>query len=560
MAARAGAARSRMVDVTGPRAVLGKVVATVFAAAALAVASLPAAAANGPVVWTLPSLARVAPTGMAGSGTAVSLAAARGETESFQVVVRAGAEALQDVTIGVTDLTGPDGATIAARDIALFREQYVEVKQSATPNGAAGWYPDALVPFRDELTGRAPANPTVKAQGVTVEPGHNQPFWVDVLVGRNLTPGTYEGGLWVKGAQGRLGGGRIKLQVYRAQLPEVPGLRSSFNQWTDHSLAADEALIDEKVMPLWIARAGAEKLAGKSPLNAAGLGFWGGAESGTCRMAPPPSASEIAQRAASFPRTLLLYDLTAQGVTDCPQLVETVRQWGRALHQAGVANLVAAAPVPELLEDPGQSRAPVDIWVVTPAAYHKAPDRVRAAQAAGAQVWAGMALADDPEVSPWLLDASPLGYRLTPGFSAQSLGFTGVHYWAADRWSRQPWADVTYRSADGRSWPGEGVLVYPGAPAGVAGVVPSVRLKWIRDGVEDYDLIALARARGVPGLAKELELVAGPAWKGATTAAAVLEAARRRLLEALEGSLRRTAGFAGRLARVTARVSGAGWR
>ena len=535
IAAGAGAARSQVVDVTRPRAVLGKVVATVFAAAALAVASLPAAAGNGVAVWTLPSLARVAPTGIAGSGTAVSLAAARGETESFQVVVRAGAEALQDVTIGVTDLTGPDGATIAARDIALFREHFVEVKQSATPNGgAAGWYPDALVPFRDELTGRAPANPTVKAQGVTVEPGHNQPFWVDVPVGRDLKPGAYEGGLWVKGAQGRLGGGRIKLQVYRAQLPAVPGLRSSFNQWTDHSLAADEALIDEKVMPLWIDPAGAEKLAGKSPLNAAGLGFWSGAESGTCRMAPPPSASEIAQRAASFPRTLLLYDLTAQDVTDCPQLVEPVRQWGRALHQAGVANLVAAAPVPELLEDPGQSRAPVDIWVVTPAAYHKAPDRVRAAQAAGAQVWAGMALADDPDASPWLLDAPPLGYRLTPGFTSQSLGFTGVYYWAVDHWSRNAWADVTYRSKDGQAWPGEGMLVYPGAAAGVTGVVSSMRLKWIRDGVEDYDLIALARAHGVPGLAKELDQVAGHGWAGATTDAAVLEAARRQLLEALE--------------------------
>src|SRR3954470_19387659 len=113
-----------------------------------------------------------APDAAVRGGMAANLAAARGETESFQVVVRAGAEALQDVTIGVTDLTGPDGATIAARDIALFREHFVEVKQSATPNGgAAGWYPDALVPFHDELTGRAPANPTVKAQGVTVEPG-----------------------------------------------------------------------------------------------------------------------------------------------------------------------------------------------------------------------------------------------------------------------------------------------------------------------------------------------------------------------------------------------------
>src|SRR3954470_21402121 len=127
-----------------------------------------------------------APDAAVRGGMAANLAAARGETESFQVVVRAGAEALQDVTIGVTDLTGPDGATIAARDIALFREHFVEVKQTSTPNGAAGSYADALLAFRDPRTEKAPVNPTLKAQGVTVEPGHNQPFWVDVLVGRNL--------------------------------------------------------------------------------------------------------------------------------------------------------------------------------------------------------------------------------------------------------------------------------------------------------------------------------------------------------------------------------------
>ena len=45
---------------------------------------------------------------------------------------------------------------------------------------------------------------------------------------------------------------------------------------------------------------------------------------------------------------------------------------------------------------------------------------------------------------------------------------------------------------------------------------------------------SLARAHGVPGLAKELDQVAGHGWAGATTDAAALEAARRQLLEALE--------------------------
>ena len=85
--------------------------------------------------------------------------------------------------------------------------------------------------------------------------------------------------------------------------PATPTLRSSFNQWNDHSLAADQALLAEKVMPLWIDAAGAYKLAGRSALGAAGLGFWSGAGSGTCRMSKPPGADQIAQRAARFRRT-----------------------------------------------------------------------------------------------------------------------------------------------------------------------------------------------------------------------------------------------------------------
>jgi hypothetical protein len=31
------------------------------------------------------------------------------------------------------------------------------------------------------------------------------------------------------------------------------------------------------------------------------------------------------------------------------------------------------------------------------------------------------------------------------------------------------------------------MLVYPGDPVGVPGTVPSMRLKWIRKGVEDHE-------------------------------------------------------------------------
>jgi hypothetical protein len=502
----------------------------VLAGLAALVIALPAAAK--PAVWTVPSLVRVERNAAAASGSAAILEAARGETESFQIVVRADDEDLKEVSIGVGDLRGPGGAVIPARNHVLYREHYVDIRETATPGGKPGFYADVLIPFRDATTGRAPGRAELKAQDVTVPARASQPFWVDIAVPAGATPGGYRGTWWARAGGKRLGGGSVELTVWNVALPATPTLRSSFNQWNDHSLAADQALLAEKVMPLWIDAAGAYKLAGRSAVGAAGLGFWSGADSGTCRMSKPPGADQIAQRAASFPKDLLLYNLTAQDIGACPELVEPLRAWARALHEADVANLVVTPPVPALGDD-GSGRPAVDIWVVSPGDYHAAPESVREAIATGTKVWGTTALAEDQDAPAWLLDRPPLGYRLLPGFISQSLGFTGLLYWAVDHWGSDPW-DPTYRSADGRAWPGEGILVYPGGPAGVAGVIPSMRLKWIRDGVEDYDLIAAARAAGIPDLEAEIQTVAGRDWAGATGDPAALTAARRRLCEALD--------------------------
>jgi hypothetical protein len=125
------------------------------------------------------------------------------------------AAALADVTVGVTDLIGPGGAVIrSAPHVALFREHYVELRRGSPGGGEGsaevpGLVPDALVPFRDPATGRAPApGAKYKAQPFAVEAGRNQPVWVDVAVPRETMPGTYRGTWWVKSADGgRAGGG-----------------------------------------------------------------------------------------------------------------------------------------------------------------------------------------------------------------------------------------------------------------------------------------------------------------------------------------------------------------
>src|SRR5690606_38755734 len=55
-----------------------------------------------------------------------------------------------------------------------------------------GAYPDALIPVRDPDTGALLDGP-LKASDATVKAEENQPYWIDVQVPRDATPGTYTG-------------------------------------------------------------------------------------------------------------------------------------------------------------------------------------------------------------------------------------------------------------------------------------------------------------------------------------------------------------------------------
>ena len=67
-------------------------------------------------------------------------------------------------------------------------------------------------------------------------------------------------------------------------------------------------------------------------------------------------------------------------------------------------------------------------------------------------------------------------------------GNTGILYWATDNWTRvgcDPWSETeTFPTGNG-----DGSLVYPGRD--FPGPVASIRLKMLREGLEDYELLAL---------------------------------------------------------------------
>jgi hypothetical protein len=68
----------------------GKPFFTAFLISSAALSTLGMAAQSSPVVWIAPSLHRVGMADAAAGGTKASLSAARGEYESFQIIVRQG--------------------------------------------------------------------------------------------------------------------------------------------------------------------------------------------------------------------------------------------------------------------------------------------------------------------------------------------------------------------------------------------------------------------------------------------------------------------------------------
>jgi hypothetical protein len=108
-------------------------------------------------------------------------------------------------------------------------------------------------------------------------------------------------------------------------------------------------------------------------------------------------------------------------------------------------------------------------------------------------------------------------------------------YWRVDKWPSDPWNNVnnagTYSSSN---YPGEGMLVYPGGPVGVKGVVASMRLKWLRDGVEDYDYVQILKGLGKGDLAMEISRSVAPDWTNWTRDPGAVATARQKLGEAID--------------------------
>ncbi len=486
----------------------------------------------GPKTWTISSMDRVARGEWETLDTRVlsKISAARNEYEAFQLNIRAPKGGLSNVQVTVSAFQNDSGYSLPEAE--LFREHYVYVDRGGFAGSpmnhnralGAGWYADALIPFD------APGTPEIPSYPFKVEGRQNQPIWVDVYVPDDAPAGIYTSRYTVESAEGT-STGTMSLEVWDFSLPKTPSLESSFLIWDEKTPEMRDLLLKHKIMPRNTPEEEQADRVSNDGLNAVDLRFWAHTDI-DCQLGNPPSVAEIKARLAGYKQDLLVYNYSADEIDRCTGLTEKVKAWGRTLHEAGVPQLIVMFPQPQLFDD-GTGRSAVDIWVFSPELYVKAKNAQNILDEALkiSDAWSYTALMELDDIPKWGIDFMPMNYRIMQGFLNQRYDLSGFLYWRVNLWQRDPWRDVTQNED---TWPaGEGMLVYPGEQIGLSEPVPSMRLKWIREGVEDFEYGQLLREEGKESQLKQLITPAAKDWRSWSKDPQEIESVRETLAKAL---------------------------
>ncbi|MEO0847918.1 MAG: glycoside hydrolase domain-containing protein [Cyanobacteria bacterium J06648_1] len=486
-----------------------------------------------PMFWTASAMEAIAlhqPSPKPGeSNSQIRLRAARGEYEAFQIVVKAPPGNLKNVNVMVSDLQSADGSLISRDNLTLYREQYIWLDRpshqgwSANPTRGKGWYADALIPFVDPQTGKDIQHAELDAVPFELKAGTNQPIWVDIFVPRTTIPGDYRGTFTVSSDRGTAQGD-IFLKVWNFDLPVQPSFDSFFDIWEDRGIEAQTLLLQHRLMSSQrLEYPDQSAVFNRLGVRSVRLPFWSGANYHTCKMNPPPSVERLKQSAARYSSNLLRYVFSADEIDLCESLEQPLQEWARRIHQAGLKHLVVMKPKPALYDA-------VDIWVVNPKMYAEAQAEIAEVKKRGDQVWFYTGYSTN--YSPlWHLDSAPINFRIAQGWIAQSLDLQGVLVARADTWTENPWQEVPIYVQGKIDYPGIEMFFYPGDKVGLDQVVPSIRLKRLREGMEDYEYIELLKKQGQEDWAMEIVRSVGRNWRDWTKDIQTLELARQRLGE-----------------------------
>jgi hypothetical protein len=538
-------------------------------------------------VWTVSETRRVLREDPPGRDASVSVAAARNEWRSFQVLMRSDFPKWW-VSIEPGDLAGPGGASVRGADARLFRQHQFHVTLPTYRNQdfRPGWYPDALIPTVNPLTGKSLRDERLAAMPFSLPAGQTHGFLVDLYVPGGVPAGEYRGTYRVtavdRPAPGRPGGSyrrdiEVKLTVWDFDLPPTPTLQTALGTPAGRLRGDYEKRVKagEKPRPIdWeTVEAQCNRLLSEHRLNAVPASYlWPVAQADGTFAVPQrqidavracidryhvnavqvPHPEVAIKDPVREPTKLAAWLASLDGAihqVDRPQVVfyiylkdepnteeeyRYVQKWGRSIRALRPAVKILVVEQPRTQDERwGNLYGAVDIWCPLFSLFEEQPAKAR--QALGEILWTYTALCQG-NMTPWWHTDFPLLHYRVPSWIAWRYRIRGLLYWGGmSFWDqvRDPWSNPkTYSLRNERQdlvYNGEGSLVYPGYAVGYEGIAPSLRLKALRDSVEDYEYLAILERQGRAAEAEKIVLPLAGSWYQWEKDPAAYDRARARL-------------------------------
>ena len=493
-------------------------------------------------------------------GSPIRLIGLPGETVAFQVVVTAGASALEGVQVDLAALQGRrplDGIErFVVHELAMSRRSGGKVQGESL-----GWAVGAMPPdpsynhtLPDPLLPVDVAPPWADYP-MHAAPGEHRVVWIDItLPSVDVAAGTYRGTVQVKCSAGPLGSLPVELEVGARTLPYAAARTMVFSEPVDEltartgsdkaprhyfqlmhrhhlstifpidTVADVRANSDALSGALYTPTQGYEGAGMRLGADVVAIGAYGSLDEPTPERLKEVDAilEELARlgiRDTPGERDVFLYAVDEQ--CDSPM----GPAWRKALAASSSERLRGLRVGHTCSESPAAQ--PVNLVMVAASAYD--PSLIAAARDKGKRVWIYNGAL--PQTGSFLSDGWHASLRANPWIQVR-YGIERWFYWESTFWNdgnrggKGPYDPLavaeTFHNQDNDHCNGDGVLVYPGTQtrgfrsAGFPGVFPSIRLKQWRRGIQDAGYVRLASGVDAAGARAVVERVVPVALHEAT--------------------------------------------
>lgn len=489
----------------------------------LPVAGPPARGANpvrsGYAVWWQNAMQKVYPTEFppAGGSGEAAISLARNEREGFQLAITpADGERLRNVEVLVGKLVNERGDEFPRDCIEQHLVGYVYVDTpSSHPDAPAlpNWCPEVLLPARPfEVIG-----------------GRTQTVWLNFHAREKLRAGTYRGKVTVRPAGMAAVELPVSVRVHGFALPRVPRMKTAFaimDGWTRAAYGdltpelrrrGMDLMLSHRLNPDDISRTEPPAISDLLYAREHGMNTFNilnlvpkpkGNPMWTCYVRlqdyRPDFTQELAARLDDYMKELRRHGLSKMAYfygfdergQEYDELIKGICKFLKERYPEVSTFTTAGYMYDKRRQTPPDYQDYMDWYCPLTPKYDRELSRRLRSQ--GKQVWwyvccgphhphANFASVDYPSIEGRLL-----GW-MTFGYEADGLLYWHVNYWHPNRiiTAADPYLD--WKSPCIAQMTGDGCLMYP-TPEGP---VSSIRLENIRDGLEDYDYLAmLADAKG----------------------------------------------------------------